>query len=114
MGDPTQATPSASTNNSMPDTSQEPGHYGAGYGEQVPEDAPPQLGPATDGDRPPGARDQPADAGGSDAATATRGAGDDGEAVAFTAADVHARDPERMPTDAAPQSDQAALAFERS
>jgi hypothetical protein len=25
-----------------------PGHYGAGYGEQVPEDAPPRPAPATD------------------------------------------------------------------
>ena len=44
-----------STRTSPPSPEQEPGHYGAGYGEQVPEDAPPQLGPATDGDRPPGA-----------------------------------------------------------
>jgi hypothetical protein len=28
-----------------------PGHYGAGYGEQVPEDAPPRPAPATDSER---------------------------------------------------------------
>ena len=43
----------AKRSSTAPDPSQEPGHYGAGYGEQVPEDTPPQLGPATDGDPPP-------------------------------------------------------------
>ena len=28
-----------------------PGHYGAGYGEQVPEDAPPRPAPVTDSER---------------------------------------------------------------
>ena len=28
-----------------------PGHYGAGYGEQVPENAPPRPAPATDSER---------------------------------------------------------------
>ena len=53
MGDPTRTAPSDSSSPSTPDPGQEPGHYGAGYGEQVREDAPPQLGPATDGDPPP-------------------------------------------------------------
>ena len=85
MGDPRQATPSESTKKSTPDTSQEPGHYGAGYGEQVPEDAPPQLGPATDGDRPPDARDQPARASATEDAAAATSAGD-GAAVVPTSA----------------------------
>ena len=108
-----------------PDPTQEPGHYGAGYGEQVPEDAPPQLGPATDGDAPPGQRDERAGSKAQQETTVQREAtsaaeatttseGDDGEAVVFTPADVHARPPDHPPTEAAPESEKAGLIFERS
>jgi hypothetical protein len=129
------------TPDSNPD--QEPGHYGAGYGEQVPEEATPQLGPTTDGDQPPGAStDGATDEGAttrgasaegastegatSDGATTDRVAGaaageapptsegDDGSAVVFTPADVHARPPDHTPTEAAPASEKAGLIFERS
>jgi len=50
-----------STRTSTPNPDQEPGHYGAGYGEQVPEDAAPQLGPATDGDPPTARGEGPVD-----------------------------------------------------
>jgi len=97
---------------SAPKPDQEPGHYGAGYGEQVPEDAPPQLGPATDGDRPPGTNPdkerRPA------GETPTTSEGDDGAPVAFTPDDVHARPPDRTPTEAAPESEKVGLIFERS
>ena len=123
MADSTRTSPPSSTQ----DPTQEPGHYGAGYGEQVPESATPQLGPATDGDPPPKApredsaselrgpaaqtrgptsRTQAQEARGEPGTTAE---GDDGEAVVFTPADVHAR-----PTDAAPESEKAGLIFERS
>jgi len=112
MADSTRTSPPT------PDPTQEPGHYGAGYGEQVPEDAPPQLGPATDGDAPPGRRDDTAGSTAADESTAERRAsatpGDDGEAVVFTPADVHARPPDQPPTDAAPESEKAGLIFERS
>jgi hypothetical protein len=72
-----------------------PGHYGAGYGEQVPEDAPPRPAPATDDAVP----------------TAP---GDDGAPVDFTPEDVHVRPPDRPPTEEAPESDKAGLIFERS
>jgi hypothetical protein len=101
-----------------PDPNQEPGHYGAGYGEQVPEDAPPQLGPATDGDPPVKSADEREAAAAQDEAAgddpATTREGDDGEAVVFTPADVHARPPDQPPTDAAPESEKAGLIFERS
>ena len=99
------------TRNPTPPADPEPGHYGAGHGEQVPEEAPPQLGPATDGDPPPRTRDDAARDPAHDEAATT---GDDGEAVVFTPADVHARPPDRPPTDAAPESEKAALVFERS
>jgi len=112
MADPTRS-PTA------PDPSQEPGHYGAGYGEQVPENATPQLGPATDGDPPPKRSGEPEADGARDEATgqgesATTSEGDDGEAVVFTPADVHMRPPDQTPTDAAPESEKAGLIFERS
>lgn len=115
-----------STRTPTPDSDQEPGHYGAGYGEQVPEDAPPQLGPATDGDEPPGierkrAGDEPQGSAGSQASAekrddeaGTTSEGDDGEPVVFTPADVHARPPDHPPTDAAPESEKVGLIFERS
>ena len=70
-----------------------PGHYGAGYGEQVPEDAPPQTGPATD-----------------EATTPEK----EGAPVVFTPEDVHARPPDHPPTENAPESEKAGLIFERS
>ena len=100
------------TRNPPPPADPEPGHYGAGYGEQVPEEAPPQLGPG-DGDPPPRTRDDAA--GGAvhgEAATSTEG--DDGEAVVVTPADVDARPSDRPPGDAAPECEKAALVFERS
>jgi hypothetical protein len=109
MADPTRNPIPPST----PDANQEPGHYGAGYGEQVPEDAPPQLGPATDGDPTVSARGEaPPDAAHDEAPTTAEG--DDGEAVVFTPGDVHARPPDRPPTEAAPESEKAGLIFERS
>jgi len=102
-----------------PDSNQEPGHYGAGYGEQVPESAPPQLGPTTDGDPPAKKSGEPEAVVAHGEATAqgeaaAAGEGDDGEAVVFTPADVHARPPDQPPTDAAPESEKAGLIFERS
>ena len=97
---------------SAPKPDQEPGHYGPGYGEQVPEDAPPRLGPATDGDHPPGKnadKDRPP---AGEAKTTSEG--DDGAPVAFTPDDVHARPPDRTPTEAAPESEKVGLIFERS
>ena len=105
MADTTRKTPATSD--------QEPGHYGAGYGEQVPEGAPPQLGPATDGDAPAPAGDERARATVDDR-TKTTAEGDDGEAVVFTPDDVHVRPPDEPPTDAAPESEKAGLIFERS
>ena len=70
-----------------------PGHYGAGYGEQVPDDAPPQPAPATDETAPHDEEDAP---------------------VVFTPEDVHARPPDHPPTENAPESEKAGLIFERS
>jgi hypothetical protein len=110
MADPTRT--------STPNPDQEPGHYGAGYGEQVPEDAAPQLGPTTDDDPPTARREGPADSA-QGAADVTRDQAeasecDDGAPVVFTPADVHARPPDQPPTDAAPESEKAGLIFERS
>ena len=103
MKDPTRTPPAA-----------EPGHYGAGYGEQVPPATvpqPPQPLVDTDVTAPAGlepidrrlAPDAPADA------------ADPGDApVVFTPEDVHARPPDQTPTDAAPESEKAGLLFERS
>ena len=107
-----------------PETSPEqaPGHYGAGYGEQVPADAPPRPAPKTDGDTPP-ATGVAADAGEESAAASgsSRQAddgstqqGDDGSRVDFTPEDVHARPPDHPPTENAPESEKAGLFFERS
>jgi hypothetical protein len=85
-----------------------PGHYGAGYGEQVPADAPPRAAPLTDADAPAVPDRQPA----RDEATTTEG--DDGAPVVFTPADVHARPPDQPPTEQAPESEKAGLIFERS
>ena len=70
-----------------------PGHYGAGYGEQVPEDAPPRPAPATDDEAAPG---------------------DDGAPAVFRPEDVHLRPPDHPPTENAPESEKADLIFERS
>jgi len=101
-----------------------PGHYGAGYGEQVPEDAPPRPAPATDDENP--GRDGASRASGSspghtgssrgdtlrdDAVTSP---GDDGETVVFTPGDIGARPPDHTPTENAPASEKAGLIFERS
>lgn len=76
-----------------------PGHYGAGYGEQVTEGAAPQPAPLTDAD--PGE-------------IASSSAGDAGTPVVFTPDDVHLRPPDRTPTGEAPESEKASLIFERS
>jgi hypothetical protein len=90
---------------------QAPGHYGAGYGEQVPADAPPQAGPATDCETE------------ADAATAAPAVAvdagtipveDDGAPVVFTPEDVGLRPPDHPPTESAPASEKAGLIFERS
>jgi hypothetical protein len=84
-----------------------PGHYGAGYGEQVPDDAPPQPAPATD----------ETTAGKTTPGETTPGEtrpGDDGAPVVFTPEDVHVRPPDRPPTEHAPESEKAGLIFERS
>ena len=70
------------------------GHYGAGSGEQVPENVPPRPVPATDADTP---QSDPGDG-----------------PVVFTPEDVHVRPPDHPPTDAAPESEKAGLIFERS
>ena len=77
-----------------------PGHYGAGYGEQVPENAPPRPAPLTDEE--------------ADRAAANVDA-DGGDAPgAFTPEDVHMRPPDQPPTEDAPASEKAGLIFERS
>ena len=111
-----------------------PGHYGAGYGEQVPEGAPARPAPVTDADEPlvpdteapdallepdmvitetvivveaPVAAESPVD-------SVATSSGDDGAPVVFTPDDVHARPPDRPPTEEAPESEKAGLIFERS
>jgi hypothetical protein len=88
-----------------------PGHYGAGYGEQVPADATPRPAPLTDADAPATldveAPDPVADA-------PMTAEGDDGAPVVFTPDDVHARPPDHTPTEQAPESEKAGLVFERS
>jgi hypothetical protein len=106
-----------------------PGHYGAGYGEQVPEGAPPRPAPATDADEPlvldVEVPESPLEADAvtvtdtvvvveTPADTATTGAGSEGERVDFTPDDVTARPPDRPPTETAPESEKAGLIFERS
>ena len=109
-----------------------PGHYGAGYGEQVPEDAPPRPAPATDDENRAGAPTTPGTSDispasgtsgkGTSGHTGTSGdsgapdasPGGDGESVVFTPADVSARPPDHTPTENAPASEKAGLIFERS
>ncbi len=100
---------------------QAPGHYGAGYGEQVPENAPPQPAPATDQDAPavePVAQvERTVDGPGGSGDLAGIGQttlGDDGAPVVFTPADISARPPDHPPTESAPESEKAGLIFERS
>jgi hypothetical protein len=88
---------------------QAPGHYGAGYGEQVPADAPPQTAPVTDTNPAPASSSQ--DPAGPPGAT---GLGDDGNPVVFTPDDVGVRPPDHPPTENAPESEKAGLIFERS
>jgi|KBSMisStandDraft_5_1062788.scaffolds.fasta_scaffold80191_3 hypothetical protein len=110
-----------------------PGHYGAGYGEQVPEDAPPRPAPVTDDENPARAT-TPADTSvtpGTPLTSCTSGTSgtssnsgtsstsgtspaDDGEPVVFTPEDVSARPPDHTPTENAPASEKAGLIFERS
>ena len=90
---------------------QAPGHYGAGYGEQVPGDATPQPAPQTD-DRT-ATEAAPTDAQSARPSTTTP-PGDDGAPVVFTPEDVGARPPDRPPTENAPESEKAGLIFERS
>ena len=96
-----------------------PGHYGAGYGEQVAADAPPRPAPQTDDDTAGTAADSAVDAGPDGAATdaetaASTTIGDDGKPVVFTPADIGARPPDRPPIESAPESEKAGLIFERS
>jgi len=92
-----------------------PGHYGAGYGEQVPADAPPRPAPITDaeaaGTPPTTPVESDTDRTGTAGATS---AGDDGAPVVFTPDDIGARPPDRPPTESAPESEKAGLIFERS
>jgi hypothetical protein len=102
-----------------------PGHYGAGYGEQVPEDAPPRPAPATDDENPTRASKPPgtsatsgipsptSDTSGASGASGTT-PGDDGAPVVFTPEDVGVRPPDHTPTENAPASEKAGLIFERS
>jgi len=96
---------------------QAPGHYGAGYGEQVPADAPPQSAPATDSDAD-AATTAPTvavDAGAGPAdPSSTPSVDEDGAPVVFTADDIGVRPPDHTPTESAPASEKAGLIFERS
>jgi len=93
---------------------QAPGHYGAGYGEQVPDDAPPQPAPKTDANTEPTPPPPAVDSADSEGTTATTAAGDQGEPVVFTPDDVGVRPPDHPPTESAPESEKAGLIFERS
>ena len=93
-----------------PPTSPPPGHYGAGYGEQVPADAPPRADSASTPLPPVDPVSQPAPATG----TGTGTGSDDGAPVVFTPDDVGARPPDHTPTESAPESEKAGLIFERS
>ena len=92
-----------------------PGHYGAGYGEQVPADAPPRPAPKSDAEAAPQTPAAPADAG-QDSAGASGGTapGDDGAPVVFTPDDVGVRPPDHPPAENAPESEKSGLIFERS
>ena len=94
---------------------QAPGHYGAGYGEQVPGDAPARPAPKTDADPTETAATTGVDTSTGSAGTAgSTSVGDDGAPVVFTPDDVTARPPDRPPTENAPESEKAGLIFERS
>ena len=96
---------------------QAPGHYGAGYGEQVPADAPPRPAPKTDAEEEAAspAVVPPVDAGQDPAGPSGSAAlGNDGSPVVFTPDDVHVRPPDHPPTESAPESEKAGLIFERS
>ncbi len=88
-----------------------PGHYGAGYGEEVSPDVPPRPTLSTDAD-------SPGTAGAESPLPATEPAdtapSDGGAAVDFTPADVGVRPPDQPPTENAPESEKVALIFERS
>jgi len=95
---------------------QAPGHYGAGYGEQVPDDAPPQPAPKIDSDADDQGTPPTAPAGSAESASASSptSGSDDGAPVVFTPDDVGARPPDHPPTESAPESEKAGLIFERS
>jgi hypothetical protein len=97
--------------NEPPRPEDAPGHSGAGYGEQVPENVPPHPAPKTDADTPAGAEVERPE---SSCDTPTTSEGDDGSPVVFTPEDVRARPPDHTPTEAAPESEKAGLIFERS
>jgi hypothetical protein len=88
----------------------QPGRYGAGYGEQQPARSP-EPPPALESARDAPAGLEPLDPG---LDPASPPAGSDGAPVVFTPDDVSARPPDHPPTEAAPQSEKAALIFERS
>ena len=90
------------------------GHYGAGYGEQVPPDAQPQLRPATDDTTAIASTEANEGRAPADPNAPVTTQGDDGRAVVFTPEDVHARPPDQTPTEDAPESEKAGLIFERS
>ena len=99
----------------LPKSSPEPapGHYGAGYGEQVPADAP-RPAAKTD-EATPTTPNPPVDAGKDSASgSGSTSPGDDGAPVVFTPDDVTARPPDQPPTENAPESEKAGLIFERS
>jgi len=94
---------------------QGPGHYGAGYGEQVPADAPTRPATSTDTEAAAPARTTPVDAGKNPASgSGSTTQGDDGAPVVFTPDDVSARPPDQPPTENAAASEKAGLIFERS
>jgi len=96
-------------------TEQAPGHYGAGYGEQVPADAPASPAAKTETEATPATPTPPVDAGKNSASGAgSTSPGDDGAPVVFTPDDVIARPPDHPPTENAPESEKAGLIFERS
>ena len=94
---------------------QAPGHYGAGYGEQLPADTPPRPAARTDTETVPPAPTPPVDAGKDSAGTSgSTAVGDDGAPVVFTPDDIGVRPPDHPPTESAPESEKAGLIFERS
>jgi len=90
-----------------------PGHYGAGYGEQVAPGTMPEPPRELEADATAPAGLEPIDRNLAPEAPATA-PGDDGSPVVFTPEDVHARPPDHTPSVAAPESEKAGLIFERS